>query len=135
MKKKSLYVGWFALYLVCTVLGSVEPGNGLAKAVRVLLAISFFIPPALLLYDGLHRQDRQQVLLLQLVSSLSLGLTFGMMIVNFLSAPLSQGVGDLVYAVLLVVSTPMGCSQFWALSLFAWACILMTTVLYSPKKK
>ncbi len=135
MKKKGLYIGWFALYLATVVIGSIEPGNALAKAMMVLLAICFFIPPGVLLYDGLRRGDRQQVLLLRLVSSLSLGLSFVLMVVNFLSTPMSQGAGDVVYALLIVVSAPMACGQYWVVSLFAWACIWMTTMLYAPKKK
>lgn len=135
MKRKTLYAAWFVLFLITAVLGSIEPGSEMMKAVMVCAAICFFIPPAVLLYDGLRRRDREQVLLLRLISALSLGLTFLLMLLNFLSTPLPQRAGDLLYALLIILSAPMACGQYWAVSLFAWACILMVTLLHAPKKK
>ena len=47
--------------------------------------------------------------------------TFALLVANFLSASASQQVGDVLYAVLIIVSAPMVCSQFWVLSLFLWS--------------
>ena len=42
----------------------------------------------------------------------------------------AMGTGTTVtafFAVLIVVSSPMVCSGYWALSLFLWACLLMVS--------
>ncbi len=135
MKKTYLYIAWFCLFLATTVLGSVEPGSKAMKAVMIALAICFFIPPGILLYQGISRGDRAQVILLRRISMISLGATFVLLVANFLSASASQQVGDVLYALLIIVSAPMVCSQLWVMSLFAWACVLMTTLMYCPKKK
>lgn len=135
MKKTPLYIAWFCLFLATVILGSVEPGSLGLKIVMVSLSAAFFVPPALLLYLGISQGDRAQVLLLRYISAASLGATFLLLIVNFLSTGLSQEAGDILYALLIILSAPMVCSQFWAVSLFAWACILMTSLMYCPKKK
>ena len=35
--------------------------------------------------------------------------------------------GNALFGVLIVVSSPMVCSGYWALSLFLWACLLMVS--------
>ena len=35
--------------------------------------------------------------------------------------------GNVLFAVLIVVSSPMVCSGYWALSLFLWACLLIVS--------
>lgn len=135
MKKTYLYIAWFCLFLATVILGSVEPAGKAMKAVMIALSVAFFVPPAILLYQGISQGDRAQVMRLRAISILSLAATFVLLVVNFLSASFSQQAGDVLYALLIIVSAPMVCSQVWVLSLFAWACILMTTVMYCPKKK
>ncbi len=135
MNKKILYAAWAALYVITVILGSVEPSGALAKGIRIALAVCFFIPPAVLMYFALKNKDRKTVRLLRLLSAVSLGATFVLMVVNFLSVGMSQNAGDMLYALLIVASAPMMCSQYWAVSMFAWACILMTGILYCPKEK
>ncbi len=135
MKKTALYIAWFCLFLATVILGSVEPGSKAVKIVMIALSIAFFIPPGILLYQGISQGDRAQVVLLRYISLISLAATFALLVANFLSASASQQVGDVLYAVLIIVSAPMVCSQFWIVSLFAWACILMTSLMYCPKKK
>ena len=40
---------------------------------------------------------------------------------------LAAGILLLLFAVLIVVSSPMVCSGYWALSLFLWACLLIVS--------
>ena len=61
------------------------------------------------------------------LSALSLGLTLLALILNLLSALGSATLGNVLYGILIVVSSPMVCSGFWALSLFLWACLLLTS--------
>ena len=135
MKKTWLYIAWFCLFLATTVLGSVEPGSKAMKAVMIGLSVCFFIPPGILLYQGISQGDRAQVILLRKISLISLAATFVLLVANFVSTSASQQVGDVLYALLIIVSAPMVCSQLWVMSLFAWACILMTSLMYCPKKK
>jgi hypothetical protein len=135
MKKTALYIAWFCLFLATVIFGSVEPGSKGMKIVMIALSVAFFIPPGILMYQGISRGDRAQVVLLRKISLISLAATFVLLVANFLSASASQQVGDVLYAVLIIVSAPMVCSRFWIISLFAWACILMTSLMYCPKKK
>ncbi len=135
MKKNIWYIAWFVLYLATVILGSVEPGSAGMKGLMIVLAVGFFVPPVVLMVQALKIGDRKTVLLLRLVSAISLGCTFAFMLLNFLSLGMSQTVGDFLYAVLVVVSAPMMCSQYWAVSMFVWACLLMTSLMYCPKEK
>lgn len=135
MKKKSIYIAWFVLFLATAILGSVRPESQMMKAAMIGLSAAFFVPPAVLLYRGIGGKDRKQVLLLRKISIVSLGATFALLLLNFLSTPLPQWAGDLLYALLIIVSAPMVCCRYWVASLFAWACVLMTTLMYCPPKK
>ena len=55
------------------------------------------------------------------------------MVLNVLSAMGTVTMGNALFGVLIVVSSPMVCSGYWALSLFLWACLLM--VSHSMVKK
>ena len=47
---------------------------------------------------------------------------------NLSKAYISTQLSDaIVFGVLIVVSSPMVCSGYWALSLFLWACLLMVS--------
>ena len=133
MKKKFIYIAWIVLFLATAIFGSVRPESRGLKAVMIGLSAAFFVPPAVLLYQGIGGKDRKQVLLLRKISIVSLGATFVLLLLNFLSTPLPQWAGDLLYALLIIVSAPMVCCQYWVASLFAWACVLMITLMYCPK--
>jgi len=51
----------------------------------------------------------------------------------FLTAMHSQEAASWVYEILIVVSCPMVCSQYWLVSLFLWACLLFATFI--PNRK
>ena len=97
----------------------------------VLLSLVFFVPGGLLLWRG----DRQAVRLVRNLSMISLSATLVCLIVNLLSVQNSRVVGDVLYGVLVVVSAPMVCSQFWGLSLFLWACLMVTAISKLKKTK
>jgi hypothetical protein len=44
-------------------------------------------------------------------------------------------VGDVVYAIMAVVSVPMLCSRVWGLSLFCWACLMICAMKKLRKRK
>lgn len=132
MKKIVLYCIWALFYVICACLGFIsEPTQPQATAMTVM-AIIFFVPSAVLLFDALRKQDRKLILLLRWISALSLGLTVVMLICNFMTVYASQTTGDVMFYILNLVSVPMVCSQHYVLSLFLWACILVCTL---PKRR
>ena len=42
---------------------------------------------------------------------------------------------NLLHILLIIVSTPMVCGQYWVLGLFGWACLLFATFVNLPDKK
>lgn len=48
-------------------------------------------------------------------------------VLTVLSAMGTVTMGNALFGVLIVVSSPMVCSGYWALSLFLWACLLMVS--------
>lgn len=121
MKRTTLWAAWAALYSICTGLGFIPEPEGLLRALLFLLALGFFVPPALLLKRG-ALQDVRWICRLSL---LSLGLTLGALIGSILSAFGSETLGDAMHVVLGLVSAPMFCSNYWVVSLFLWAVLWM----------
>lgn len=124
MRNKTLYAAWAVLFALCAGLGFTPEPQGFGKAVLVILSLACFVPPFLLLRQG----SRNTRVLVRNLSALSLGLTLALLVLNFLSVRLPVAVGDMLYGMLVMVSSPMVCSQFWALSMFLWACLLFTAV-------
>ena len=50
-----------------------------------------------------------------------------LLIANFLSIFASQGLGNFLHNVLVIVSSPMICAPSWAMSLFLWACLMVVS--------
>ena len=131
MKTKQLWLKWLYMAVLCAALGFVPTTDMvIVKALLILAAILFFIPPALLLTSG-NRKTAKQVML---ISGLSLVLTTGLIIFNFATALVSESWGHFAYILLGIFTTPLLCSQYWALSLFGWACLLSGGMFVLPKK-
>jgi hypothetical protein len=124
MRKNKLLALWGALFILCAALGFVPGPTGWGRGLLVLLSVGFFVPPVLLLRCA----DRQTALLVRNLAGASLGLTLLLLIGNFLSVLGSEGLGNFLYAMLVIVSAPMVCGQIWVLSLFLWACLLMVSI-------
>lgn len=122
--KKYLYPIWGALYIICVCLGAISERSAAGEVVLTVISVLFFVPGFLLLADGLRTGDAKALKTLRLISGLSLGLTLLALIGNILSVFGSTLIGDIAYAALLVVSVPMLCCKFWALSLLLWAILL-----------
>ena len=117
MNKKILFPLWGALFVLTAGLGFLPETSGWMTA----LAVLFFLPPALLLYQG----ERDTVLLVRNLAAMSLGVTLVTLILNFVLAVSSETLGNILHYVLTIISAPMLCSGYWVLSLFLWACLLM----------
>lgn len=121
MDKRTLYVIWSMLFALCALLGFIPEPGGFLRVLLTLLSMGFFVPPALLLWKG----SKSEAALIQNLSVTSLALSLALILVNFLSVALSETLGTVLYAVLVIVSTPMICSGYWVLSLFCWAFLMV----------
>ena len=129
MKEKILYAIWGCLYILCVGLGTLGMMEGVGKIFFVLTALIFFLPGILLLVMGYREQNKKILRRVRIVAICSLVLTLVFLVANFLSASAGAAdtAGDVLYELLNIVSAPMLCSQYWILSLFLWACLLMAT--------
>lgn len=134
MKKRSLYIAWGVLYSICAGLGFIPEPEGVLTGLMVTLSLLFFVPPAMLLYHAVSREQYGTIRLIRDLSLASLGATLVTLVVNFLSVGASEAAGDVLYGLLILVSAPMICSRLWVLSLFLWACLLMVCLKYAKKK-
>ncbi len=125
MSKKNVYVLWGGLFVLCAGLGLIPEPKGALKTVMTVLSLMFFLPPAILLRR--HR-DRETLKILRNFAMASLGLTLLGLVANFLSLMAPEAVGNVLYGMLVIVSTPMVCSGYWLLSLFCWAMLLMAAL-------
>jgi len=128
MKKTYLFALWGFLFIICAGLGFIPEPAGAVRVLLTLVSIGFFVPPTVLLYRAKQEKDTHTLQLIRNLSALSLLVTVITLIGNFLSALSSEFLGNLLHAVLVVVSSPMICCGYWALSLFLWACLLMVSL-------
>lgn len=135
MNQKFLFTLWGGLFIVCAAMGFIPDPAGVGRILLTLLSIAFFVPPALALYQAIQAGDQPVLRLIRNLSALSLCLTLVLLVLNFLSALRSETLGDILYNILTIVSSPMVCSGCWVLSLFLWACLLMVSLKGLRKKK
>ena len=128
MKKQTLFALWGGLFVLCAALGFIDTPAGALKILMTLLSITFFIPGALLLRYSCQTGDRSAAELVRGFSISSLVLTAVLIIINFLSALWPVLLGNIIYSILIIVSSPMVCSGCWALSLFLWACLMLGSI-------
>lgn len=128
MKNSALYFLWGCLFILCAVLGFIPEPEGVVRILLTLIAVCFFLPPAVLLFRSGRTGDRTTPALIRNLSALSLAATLILVVLNILCAPGSRLLGDFLHCLLVIVSSPMICSGHWALSLFLWACLLMASL-------
>ena len=128
MKNRILYVLWGALFILCAALGFIPEPAGAGRLLLTLASLLFFLPPAMLIRSARKAGSRSQLALMRNLSALSLGLTAVLLILNFLTAFRSETLGNILHAVLVIVSSPMICSGHWARSLFLWASLLIASL-------
>lgn len=135
MKQSKLFVLWGVFFIICAALGFIPEPQGATKGLLVALGVLFFVPPALVLHRAKVSSDRRCICLIRNLSLLSLGATVVTLIVNFASLTLPEWLGNALYGLLIVVSTPMVCAQYWLVSLFLWACLLMASLRAMPRRE
>ena len=128
MKHKRLLLLWGSLFCVCAALGFLPEPEGAGRWLLTAASLLFFLPPGLLLYHASREKDFALLRLVRNLACLSLGLTLVLLLGNLLSVRGGELLGEMLYGMLIVISCPMICSGFWALSLFLWACLLATSL-------
>lgn len=128
MKKSSLMAVWGIFYIICAGLGFIPEPEGAVRIFLTVISVLFFVPPAILLYDAFSGWDRKTILLIRRLSALSLGVTLVLLIANFLAALTSEWLGTVLHVLLAICSAPMFCSNYWILSLFLWAVLLVSSM-------
>jgi len=119
MSNTVLYALWGVLYALCAGLGFVtEPGAAL-RLLMILLSLAHFVPPFLLNRKG----GRQTLELVRNLSLAWLAVTAVLLPANFLAVLGSETLGNFLHNLLTVISSPLVCSDSWALAIFLWACV------------
>ena len=135
MSKKILYYIWGGLFILCGFLGFIPQPEGFLYVLLLITGILFFVPGGLLLYNAYCNKDIATMAVIRNVSLISLSATLIFLVLNFLSANATKAAGDLLYGFLVIFSSPMVCSQNWLISLFLWACLLMTSISLQKQAK
>lgn len=135
MKKHYLFALWGGLFALCAALGFIPAPSGALAVVMTLLSVAFFVPGGLLLYLAGQSGDRATAQLIRNLSAASLVLTVILILANFLTIRSSDVLGNILHSILIIVSSPMICSRYWALSLFLWACLMIGAINILKSKK
>lgn len=125
MKKSVVYCVWAVLFVLCAALGFAPEQKGFGKFLFTATGIIFFLPPFYLAFRARKERDRRTVQLLRIISICVLSLSLVLIVLNFLSVYFSAYTGLFLHVLLVLFTVPMVCSQYWALALFLWACLLM----------
>ena len=124
---------WAGMFILCALLGFVPTQEGGNKWLLMAFGLLFFLPPALLVYHSVRTQDLPQLRLVRNLSLISLGATLLLLVASPFTIFLSQAAGDAMHYLLTVVSTPIVCCQYWILSLFLWAALLWSCLIFLKK--
>ena len=129
VKEWILYAIWLCLYILCVGLGTVENAEGVGKVLFILTSLIFFIPGILLLVMGRKERNQKMIRRVRIVSICSLALTVIVFCANVAAVTASIAVREFLHELLILVSSPMFCAQYWILSLFCWASLLSASFL------
>lgn len=128
MKEKNLWLSWLYLYILGAVLGFIPEPYGLMKALMVLLSVACFVPGFLLARRGQARR-------VGLICLVWLILATVLVMCNFASALMPKVWGSIFYYALVILVSPMVCGQYWVVSLFLAACVLIYTISLRKNSK
>ena len=135
MRKTVLFALWGSMFALCAVFGFFPQPQGFLKWLLVAFAAAFFAPPAVLVCRAAREGDRATMRLVRNLSIASLVLTVAILICNFLCVMAPEALGNALYVLLVIVSSPMVCGQYWLLSLFLWAALMVCCISRLPRKK
>ena len=126
MKQKLIYLLWLFLYIICVGLGTLQNEPVGLQIFQGLFAVLFYVPPVLLVIEGL--KERKYLIQLRVISIASLVLTLGFMIANIASAAYgTTAMGEVLHQLNILVTAPKDCLPYEFISMFLWACLLFLT--------
>ncbi len=125
MKQKTICLLWLFLYIICIGLGTLEYDILPLQIFQGIFAAAFYVPPVLLVLEGL--KNRKYLILPRIVSIVSLSLTLVLMIAQVFSVYASEATGNLLNQLYILVAAPMHCLPYGFISIFLWACLLLLT--------
>lgn len=134
MNKKLLFALWGGLYALCAILGFIPEPEGALRWLLVILAVCCFVPALVLIRNSSKTGDTAALRLIRNLSALWLLLALVLLIANFMSIMASEFAGNLLYSLLVIVASPMVCGQYWVLSLFGWAYLMLASMAELKKK-
>ena len=136
MKQKCIYLLWLFVYIICVGLGTLYEDILVLQIFQGLFAVLFFVPPVLLVLEGLKAGQKKYLVQIRVISIVSLALTLAFMIANIAAVYASEAVGNTLNQIYILVATPMHCLPYGFISIFLWACLLMLTFprLWKEKK-
>ena len=100
MKEKILYCIWAAMYILCVGLGTVQSPAGFGKFCLTAVAVLFFVPGGVLLYDAIRSGNRRGVVRIRRIAAASLVLTLAALIANLFCAMAPENVGNVMHEIL-----------------------------------
>ena len=134
MNKTSFYTVWAGMFILCAGLGFIPEPAGFLKFLMIGLTLGFFAVPGWFLLWLDRRGDKMNIAVVRNLAAVSLGLTLVLILVNVVSFMAPEWVGTLLHILLIIVSAPMVCGQYWVLSLFLWACLMIWAQKLLKKK-
>lgn len=128
---------WVGMFILCCVLGFLPPQEGANRWLLAIFAVLFFLPPALLVYGLWRIRDKAWLRILRIIAIAVVASTVALLLMNMFSITLlmllpmqaALAVGDVLYYLLLVVSTPMVCGQYWGIGMIGWAALMWSCIL------
>lgn len=134
MTNQKIMMIWAFLYGACGALGFIPEPVGALSGLMIVLSVAFFVPPAVLVFRSVKNKDFVLLAKIRYISLIWLALTMAMIILNFLSVEASEAAGKVLYWMLILVSSPMVCSQMWVVPIFLWGCLLTVCLQHREKK-
>jgi hypothetical protein len=137
MKYKTLYIAWGCMYLLCAALGLVQNPDDALKTVMFFASVAFFLPPAVILYRSIPREEYIHAKLIRGIAIFVLVAT----VVVFCTTVFAYAAGEpeltgqVLHTLLVLVSNPMICGVVWVVPLFLWAVLMFICIRYTKKKK
>ena len=135
MKMRSIWLSWLYMFILCAVLGFIPAPTGFFKFLFVLMAAGFFVPGFALLVKADHRDGVKTIRLVRNIAIAALAVAVGLILLNFASVLLSAAWGTVLYYLLVVLASPLICGQYWVLTLFGWACLMIYSISLLKKRR
>jgi len=135
MTNTYLSILWAFFYLLCGALGFVTGAEGFFYGLLIFFSLLFFVPPSVLLYRAAKTGDVRWLKRIRNLSLAWLGTTLVLIVLNIATVGMSAAAGTFFYGVLILLTSPMVCSQFWVLPMFLWACLLIVSLQEIKKRK